>query len=94
MEKLIQAIILSIDANEPVCFCCDYDKYNYKLQGILDDSIFDYQSIYEIDKEIKKVKTDKQISNLKKLINSKLSTSNHIMVIIGYDKNSNGEHEI
>ena len=31
MEKLIQAIILS-DANEPVCFCCDYDKYNYKLQ--------------------------------------------------------------
>lgn len=84
--KLINAVKLSIDDDEPVWFACDISQYRYKHQGILDQNIFDMTMISQFDRNIKKITDMKELK--KELAKNKLSTPSHAMTFIGYDLDS------
>lgn len=80
IDKLIKFTVKSINNNQGVWFGSDVGKYLDNNTGILDTDIFNFENLYDSD----------MLTKGESLI-YKQSEPSHAMVIIGYDKNKDGE---
>ena len=79
INEMRNAIIKSLNDNRPVWFGCDVDKYINSEYGLLNEKVYDYESIFDDNFEIEK--TDSLYYNSTEL--------NHAMLFKGYDKDKN-----
>ena len=80
MFEMKNAIIKSINNNEPVWFGADVSKHSSSKHGLLHDKLFDYSSITDTEFELNK--SDSLLY--------KQNNINHAMIFKGYDLDKKG----
>ncbi|MGM9522091.1 MAG: C1 family peptidase [Oscillospiraceae bacterium] len=81
VSTLKEAAIAQLKAGEPVCFGCDVLKRMWREKGILDDNLYGYEKLFNIDLDIDR--EDRLLYGIAML--------NHAMVFKGVDLDENGQ---